>query len=201
MPSGAAAPFLLKENQMKKLLLASAAALALLTMPASAAIVQNLGVNPNSGSGHFSNDVGGATFEDDYTFQLLGAQFVTIASATNVYASALDKITGFTGQLYQIVGAVDPEGVVGDDIGFGAITAVACPTAPTTCQILGGSRELPGGNYYLEITGTGGGQAGYGGDLTTISVGEVPIPGMALAVPLGALGFGWMTRRRRKLAN
>jgi len=183
---------------MKKLLLAGVCLGFFATM-ADAAIIQDLGVNPTSAQGDFRNSVGGATFEDQYTFQLLGApQFVSIASATNVYTGAGDFITGFTGQLFQVVGTVDPSGPGGDDIGFGAIGATPCAGDPTGCQILSGRRLLGEGNYYLEISGTGGGSAGYGGNLTTVGV--VPIPGMALAVPFGALGFGWLARRRRKSA-
>ena len=183
---------------MKPLLLATVAAIAL-ALPAQAAVIQDLGVNPRSAQGDFANSVGGATFEDQYTFQLAGeAQFVSIASATNVYTSTTsgDFISNFTGQLYQVVGTIDPNGPGGDDIGYGAISATACDDAPLNCQILAGVRLLEAGSYYLEISGTGGGSAGYGGNLTTVGV--VPIPGMALALPLGALGFGWATRRRRK---
>ena len=187
---------------MKNLLLATVALVALSAQPAAAAIIADLGVNPRSAQGDFANSVGGATFEDQYTFQLVGeAQFVSIASATNVYTSTAsgDFISNFTGQLYQVVGTIDPNGPGGDDIGYGAISATACDDAPLNCQILAGVRLLEAGNYYLEISGTGGGSAGYGGNLTTVGV--VPIPGMALAVPFGALGFGWVARRRRKLAG
>ena len=176
---------------MKRALLAGAALLAM-TVAGNAAVITPLGTNPTSAAGHFSNDVFGTTFEDQYTFTLEGGpQFVTIASATNVYAAPADFITGFTGQLFQQVGAVDPDGVIGDDIGFGAITAVACPTDPDGCQILGGRRLLPEGSFYLEITGTGGGQAGYGGDLTVTAV-PGPLAGAGLVPFLGLLGFaGW----------
>lgn len=178
---------------MKKLLLASVA-VAALTTGAQAAVISPLGVNPTSAAGHFSNDVFGTTFEDQYTFTLEGGpQFVTIASATNVYAAPADFITGFSGQLFQQVGTVDPDGVVGDDIGFGLIAAVACPTDPDGCQILGGRRLLGEGNYYLEVTGTGGGQAGYGGDLTVTAV-PGPLAGAGLLSLLGLGYFGWRRR-------
>ena len=186
---------------MKRLLLATVAALAFASS-AHAAVIKDLGVNPRSSQGDFANSVGGATFEDQYTFQLVGGpQFITIASATNVYTStgSPDYITNFTGELFLQVGGVDPNGPGGDDIGFGPISAAPCDDAPLNCQILAGSRLLDAGSYYLEISGTGGGQSGYGGNLTTVGV--VPIPGMALAVPFGVMGLGWMARRRRQLAG
>jgi hypothetical protein len=180
---------------MKRALLASAALLAM-TVAGNAAVITPLGQNPTSAAGHFSNDVFGTTFEDQYTFELVGGpQFVTIASATNVYASPEDQITAFSGQLFQVVGTVDPDGGGGDDIGFGLISAVACPTDPTGCQILGGRRLLPEGSFYLEITGTGGGSAGYGGDLTVTQV-PGPLAGAGLVPLLGA--FWWYARRRRQ---
>ena len=180
---------------MKRLLLATVAALAF-AGSAHAAVISPLGVNPTSAAGHFSNDVFGTTFEDQYTFSLTGGpQFVTIASATNVYSAPADFISSFAGQLFLQVGTVDPDGGGGDDIGFGLIAAVDCPTDPTGCQILGGRRLLGEGNYYLEITGTGGGTAGYGGDLTVTAV-PGPLAGAGLLPFLGMLGYiGWRRRR------
>lgn len=178
---------------MKKLLLATVAALAL-SGPAAAAVVRDLGVNTTSATGQFSNSVGGATFDDYYTFQLVGAPlFVAFASATNDFIDPTDFITNFTGQLFQQVGA--PGG--GDDIPVStAVAAVACPTNPTGCQILAGSALLGAGNYFLELTGIGGGTSGYGGNLTTASVVPAPAMGAGILPVLGALA--WFSRRRRK---
>jgi hypothetical protein len=180
---------------MKKLLLATVA-LAALVLPANAAIVDNLGVNPASSDGIFNNSVGGTTFSDEYIFQLEGAPlFVSFASATNVYTAPTDFIAAFTGRLFQQVGAIGG----GDDIARSMLVqAVPCEQNPTGCQVLAGGALLEAGNYYLQITGIGGGTSGYGGNLTTIGVGVVPIPGMALAVPLGALGLAWFARRRKR---
>lgn len=182
---------------MRKVLLAAVAVITL-TAPATAAVITTLGVNPNSATGSFNNSVGGAAFSDEYTFQLVGSpQFITFSSATNVFTGPADFITGFTGQLFEVVGAVGG----GDDIPVsGAVAATSCPTSPVGCQILAGSAVLGAGSYFLQIAGIGGGTAGYGGNLTTHGIGEVPIPGMALAVPFGALGFAWLSRRRRKVA-
>ena len=188
---------------MRRLLLATVA-LAAFALPANAVVIENLGDNPRSAQGDFSNSVGGSTFEDQYTFRLIGGpQFITIASATNVFTSTTsdDYITNFAGQLYQQVGAIDPDGVPGgDDIGFGLINAVACPTSPTNCQILAGNRLLNPGNYYLEVTGTGGGQSGYGGNLTTLAV---PGPAVGAGIPgiVAAFGLGLAWYRRKKVAT
>ena len=64
-----------------------------------------------------------------------------------------------------------------------------------------GSALLTVGNYFLQLTGTGGGTSGYGGNLTTAGVNVVPIPGVALAVPFGVFGMGWLARRRKKLVG
>jgi hypothetical protein len=81
---------------MKKLLLATAALIAL-SLPASAAVIGTFGVNPTSAAGAFSNDPNGpgvgGLFTDDYTFELIGGpQFVTVATASNTFA--LGGITG-----------------------------------------------------------------------------------------------------------
>jgi hypothetical protein len=176
---------------MKKLLLASVALLAL-TVSSPAAVIQDLGVNPNSATGDFSNDVFGGVFTDQYTFQLVGApQFFSFASATNDFALATDFITNFTGSLFEQVGAVGG----GDDILVGGPhLAVPCPTGGTFCQILAGSATLDAGNYYLEIAGIGGGTSGYGGNLTTVPV-PGPLAGAGLIPLLGLLGFAAWRRR------
>jgi hypothetical protein len=170
---------------MKKLLLATVA-LAALALPAQAALIKDLGINPTSAQGQFSNSVGGTTFSDEYTFTLSGSpQFITFSSATNVYTDPEDFITNFSGQLFRVTLNSGPVAVSPE------VDAVACPTNPTGCQVLAGSAILDAGAYFLRLTGTGG-------NLTTAGVGVVPIPGMALAVPLGALGLAWVARRRRK---
>jgi len=182
--------------------LGTVTALALMAGSASAAVIANLGVNPRSTQGDFSNSVGGAAFADQYTFQLVGSPlFITFASATNVFAAPSDFITSFSGQLFQQVGAVGG----GDDIPVSPLVgAVPCQQNPTGCQILAGSALLPPGAYYLQLSGIGGGTSGYGGNLTTqgIGVNVVPLPA---ALPLFATGvalFGgaaaWRKRRQKK---
>ena len=183
---------------MLKLLMGSAAiaTVLLLTQPTKAAIVGDLGINPTSAQGDFSNSVGGAVFTDQFTFQLVGGpQFIAIGSATNVYTQPSDFITGFTGQLFSDVGAAGPS--VGDIAVSGAFAAIACPSAPTNCQLLAGSALLNPGNYYLQIAGTGGGTSGYGGNLTTLAVPSPVLggglPGLIMTLA-GFLGYRrWRT--------
>jgi hypothetical protein len=180
---------------MRKLLLATAAMLAF-TVPASAAVIANLGINPTSATGDFSNSVGGGLFSDQYTFQLVGGpQFVTIASVTNVFPNPTDFITNFSASVFLQVGAVGG----GDDIlQFGPGTPQACILVPT-CQVVAGSGLLNPGSYYAQIDGTGGGTSGYGGNLATFAVpgplAGAGIPGLVAAL-LGFVGLnGWRKRR------
>lgn len=186
---------------MFKLLLggAAVATVLLLSQPTKAAIISDLGINPTSTAGAFSASVGGGAFETQHTFQLVGGpQFVTIASATNVYPNATDFIVNFAAALWN-TGA---NGIVndGDDqLVLGPVAATPCLLVPN-CQIVSGSALLNPGNYYLEFTGLGGGTSGYGGNL---AVSAVPGPAMAGGLPglvAAALGFlGWHRSRRRPL--
>jgi hypothetical protein len=181
---------------MNKLLLAGATLL-MLAVPAKADII-DVGVNPTSSAGHFSNDIGGGFFSDQITFRLLGGpQFVTFASATNDFAAPEDFITGFTGQLFNSGADLVPGG--GDDFAVNPIVgAVPCQQNPTGCQVLAGSAILNEGFYFLNIEGIGGGTAGYGGNLTTAAVpGPIVgagLPGLILGC-LALLGFGRLRRR------
>lgn len=157
---------------MRKTIMAASFMLATTTL-SHAAVIQDLGVNPTSATGAFSNQVGGGSFDDQYTFQLVGGpKFFTIASATNVFPKASDFITGFNASLFLQVGAVGG----GDDVQvFGPDFAVPCPQQPN-CQFLAGSAILNAGNYYLDIAGTGGGTSGYGGNIATFAV-PAPVVG------------------------
>ena len=188
---------------MRKLLLAATALLAL-TTAGNALIITDLGNNPNSATGHFSNSVLGTTFDDQYPFHLINFdQFVSFASATNDFLNAGDFITGFTGQLFGSGANGVPGG--GDDVAFNVpVLAVPCPDNPTGCQVLAGSAILAAGNYFLNISGTGGGTAGYGGNLTTTSV-AVPAPIVGAGIPgLVAACFGMVglrTWRRKRVVG
>lgn len=186
---------------MKKLLLASAALLAM-TVAGNALTITDLGNNPNSATGHFSNSVLGTTFTDQYPFHLIGTQFITFASATNDFILPTDFISNFTGQLFFSGANGLPGG--GDDIAVsGPVAAVPCATNPTGCQVLAGSAILNGGNYFLQISGTGGGTSGYGGDLTTGPIAAIPGPLMGAGLPglvMAMLGLVGLARRRRNRA-
>ena len=183
---------------MLKKLLVTTALLAGLAAPASAAVIADLGVNPRSLQGHFSNAVGGAVFTDQYTFELSGGvpAYITFASATNDYTggtAGTDFITGFTGQLFNAGG----DGLVGggDDFAVNApVLAVGCPGNPGGCQILAGQAILAPGDYFLQISGDGGGTSGYGGNLTVAAVPEASTWLMMLA---GFAGLGFMANRKR----
>jgi hypothetical protein len=182
---------------MKKLLLAAGLLLSM-ALPAGADVI-NVGVNPTSQNGHFSNDIGGGPFVDQIAFQLIGGpQFLTFASATNDFAQPSDFITGFTGQLWNAGANFLPGG--GDDFAIGPIVpSVPCQQNPGGCQLLAGSSVLSAGFYFLNIVGTGGGTSGYGGNITT-----APVPGPVLgaglpgliAACLGLFGLGRYRRRR-----
>jgi PEP-CTERM motif len=188
-----------KDYIMRKLLFACAA-LAALTMPANAAFVATLGNNPTSATGHFSNAVNGATFVDDFTFSLSGAsQFVAFASATNDFAvtGGSDFISNFTGQLFSFGADLLP--FTADDVARSPIaTPHPCADNPGNCQALSGSAILDAGGYYLQFTGTGGGTAGYGGDLTTAAIAAVPEPSTWAMMILGFAGIVTMAARRKR---
>jgi hypothetical protein len=179
---------------MRKLLLASTMLL-VFTGSSEAAIIANLGVNPTSSQGDFSSSPGGGAFTDQFTFQLVGGpQFITIGSATNVYASAADFITGFTGQLFQDNGVPGPGG--GDIAVAAPFAAIGCPSSPTNCQVVAGTALLNPGNYFLQFAGIGGGTSGYGGNLSTFAV-PGPIAGAGLPGLVMAFAglFGWWRRK------
>jgi len=166
--------------------------------PASAAVVDNLGINPTSRTGDFSsgtlgiNGTGGGAFTDQVLFQLVGSpSFVTITSATNVYPAPTDFITNFQGAVYQQVGAL---GGADDILRFGPEIAQACILQPS-CQVLAGAGILEAGSYYLQLSGIGGGTSGYGGNL---AVTPVPIPGALALFASGLLGLGALSKMRKK---
>jgi hypothetical protein len=187
---------------MKSWLLSTAVAASVILggSGANAAVVGNLGVDPTSAQGFFSNTVGGGSFSDFYLFQLIGGpEFVTIASATNVFpggSSSSDFITNFTGEVFRQLGAT-PDPTTDPGV-LGPAGATPCPLQPTTCQGLAGSALLLAGNYYLDISGIGGGTSGYGGNL---AVSSVPLPG-ALALFGGGIAFlfGLFGLRKRQVA-
>jgi hypothetical protein len=163
-------------------------------LPANAATVANLGINPTSAQGDFSHAVGGGAFSDQVNFTLAGGPaFFTIASVTNVFAQPTDFITGFQGSVL-FLGANGVLGGGDDQTVIGPINATPCPVQPA-CQGFAGSAILTlVGNYALNLTGIGGGTSGYGGNL---AVAQVPIPAAAWLFGAGVLGLGALSRKRK----
>ena len=164
-----------------------------LAIPANAAVIADLGINPTSATGDFSTSPGGGAFDNQFTFQLVGApQFITIGSATNVFPNTTDFITNFQASVYEIVGAIGG----GDDIAvIGPIAAAPCPIVEN-CQFVAGSTTLDAGNYYLQFTGIGGGTSGYGGNLSTFGVpGPIVGAGLPGLLAFGLLSLNWLRRR------
>jgi hypothetical protein len=181
---------------MNKYILGTAVALSLIAGPASAGVISSFGTNPTSAQGFFSNDpnggpnIGGA-FSDQYTFDLLGPKFITVASATNSYpggSATTDFITGFQAAIFEIVGAIGPGGGA-DILKFGPQFAAIGADS----QTLSGKGLLDGGSYYLQISGNAGTTAGYGGNFATISA--VPIPA---ALPLFGTALGGLFLLKHK---
>ena len=171
------------------------------TLAAPAATIANLGANPDSITGAFKSALGGTggtgtgLFSDTFDFSLVGGPaFLTIASATNVYAKASDFITNFEGSVW----FTNNTASTADDIAvIGPVAATACPVTPN-CQGFAGSTLLTlVGDYYLKLTGTGGGTSGYGGNL---AIAEVPIPPAAALFGLGLLGLGLLRKRKNTAA-
>ena len=178
---------------MRKLLLAATALFGLAASPASAAVILDLGINPTSATGAFNHSVGGGLFDDQITFQLVGGPlFLTTASVTNVFPSPNDFILNFTGSVFRQVGEIGG----GDDIRVIGPIASTFNCGPS-CQGFAGSGLLAPGNYYLDLSGIGGGTAGYGGNLSTTQVGAVPEPATWAMILLGFAVVGFMAHRRR----
>jgi hypothetical protein len=176
---------------MKRLALAFAVLSALAT-PGHANVIQDLGVNPTSAAGAFSHSPGAGPFDDQLTFRLVGGpQFITIASVTNTFADPVaDFIANFSGSVFNTV-----DGIIGNgnDVRvIGPVAATACPLTPD-CQGFAGSALLNAGSYYLDISGTAGATAGYGGNL---SVAAVPGPLAGAGLPGLIAGFMLLGLRR-----
>lgn len=191
---------------MKKLLLATAFTLAM-SASAMATIVGNLGVNPTSQFGDFSsgtlgvNGTGSGLFSDDFLFQLVGGpQFLTIASATNVFpggSGTSDFITNFSASVF----SYGPDNLFGggdDQLVLGPANATMGCGIIVNCQGMAGIALLDAGNYYLEFSGTGGGSSGYGGNIATFAEAETPLPAAVWLFGSALGGGAFLLRRRRK---
>ena len=179
---------------MRKLLLAATALFGLAASPASAAVILDLGINPTSATGAFNHSVGGGLFDDQITFQLVGGPlFLTTASVTNVFPSPNDFILNFTGSVFRQVGEIGG----GDDIRVIGPYRFHVQLRAELSGLRGLWDSLAPGNYYLDLSGIGGGTAGYGGNLSTTQVGAVPEPATWAMILLGFAVVGFMAHRRR----
>jgi hypothetical protein len=190
---------------MRKLVLATVL-LAAIALPAKADIVVNLGNDPVSGAGAFSNtDPGsvilpavspanggsglsslGGAFLDTYNFTLDRALNLTIAFATNTFAGgAAQFITNFQGAVLNASNVI----VLGPEAG------AACTGIPD-CQVFGGSAILGPGAYHLAISGIAGVDAGYGGNISTAAAVPGPIAGAGIPGLIALLGYLGFKRRR-----
>lgn len=151
---------------MRKLLLTTAALLAFTA--ASHAAVIDIGTNPTSATGNFSFSPGAGAFNDQVTFTLTGPSTVTIANATNTFATTADAITDWQAAIFDSV-----DGIVGngnDALLFGPQSAGSCFLVPL-CQTVGGSGTINGsGLFYADFTGVGSGTSGYSGNVSTFAV-------------------------------
>ena len=171
-------------------------AAAALAAPAGAAVISDLGVNPSSAAGNFSNSPGAGVFSDQVQFQLVGGlQHLTIASVTNTFASVSDFIAGFTASVFNY--GADGLFQTADDVEIiGPVAAGPC--AVPFCQGMAGSGLLNSGLYYAQFSGIAGSTAGYAGNISTSTPAPIPIPaaGLLLIAGVGALGL----LKRRKTA-
>jgi len=177
---------------MRKLLLATAALLAM-SVTGNATTIKDLGLDPTSATGNFSNSLGSSTtkFDDQYTFTLDRVMSLTIASVTNVFPSTTDFISGFTASIFAGTPALPGSSVLGP-----LAATIGC-MGTNQCQFLAGSVVLGPGSYFLDVTGTPGGTSGYGGNLATVAV-PGPIVGAGLPGLVALLGSGWFWRRRKQ---
>ena len=168
---------------MRKLLLAGAALLAF-TSAGNAAFVADLGADPNAGVSH----VAVGNFTDDYTFTLTQNSTITVVGLINTFAGGLGSgqfIANFAASIFEEPTKTLVLGPVDGTAGCGAISL---------CQSLSGAATLGVGSYELEVTGTGGANASYGGDITTVAA--VPEPSTWVMLVLGFCGVAFMAKRR-----
>ena len=181
---------------MKKLLLAGAALIAL-TATSHAALIADIGPDPNLSLAR--NFTSGA-FTDDYTFTLVEEKVITIVGITNTFAGGIGGsryIANFTGAVYS--DGLDQLPFTADDFAvIGPVNAtLGCGIGSNICQSLAGTATLDGGAYYIELKGIGGALASYGGNVTTIAA--VPEPETWAMMLIGFVGislYGGMRARR-----
>jgi hypothetical protein len=183
---------------MRNLVLGTALALCLLTVPSQAAVFNILSPDPTSSEGNFSLTPGGGAFNDQVTFTITQASTFTIANATNVFPNTSDFITDWSASIWDSVDGILKNG--DDQLLFGPQAASSCIVTPN-CQIVGGAGFLDGpGLFYADFTGVGGGTSGYSGNISTFAV-PGPLVGAGLpGLIVGTLGLIGLARRRRQVS-
>ena len=182
---------------MRKMLLATAAVLALsLSVPANAAIISDLGLDPNRDVGR--TVTGGGLFDDQFTFTLDAASTITILAVLNTYPLGPNTsafIDNFTGTVFAGTPGSPGAVVIGP-------TLATSPCGPLiNCQSLGGVATLDAGTYFLDFTGNAGSTAAYGGTINTFAV---PAPALGAGIPgviAACFGLYGFHRRRRALVG
>lgn len=159
-----------RNDLMRRKLLFVTAALLAMTTASNAAVIGDLGPNPNTNLGR---NPGAGAFDDQYLFQLQGAPaFITLASITNGFPGGLGSgqfIANFTGAVFNY-GLDNTQGTADDVAVIGPTQATSPCQNETLCQALAGSATLIAGNYYFDLSGIAGATASYGGTISTFAV-------------------------------
>lgn len=182
---------------MKKLLLATAASILMISGANATALVLGPGTFSDAScsvvcDGSFTNGPEIGAISDTYSFTISGGSVLMhTASATNSTTLPGEIINNFMIELF----SGTPTGTnMFLESGTGA-------TNTPTEQFTGGLPDiaLSAGNYFLELTGQNQGtQTTYAGSYS-FSPAAVPLPG-TLPLLAGGLGAMWMLRRRREAA-
>ena len=171
-----------------------------LPLRAATATIADLGVNPNLSVPSPANSTG-APFAEDYLFQLTGPTTFSAVISNSFAGNPGAEITGLSLAVYSCT--VCPVGPYPAPQASGVLVATlnfvlqTLPGVSHTANLFG---SLGAGSYFLEVTGTGGTGASYGGNVSAIGGrADVPLPAAfpLFASGLGVLGMVMLRRRTR----